>query len=189
MRALACSVVHRYDLTNPVRVSLKGSGKQRTSTAACALRPSRSVTTDAMVSYIGPMGGDPKPDAPELIVYIDRSDIHEGSLDELKAGIRRLVEVIESREPQLVGYGFHLDEEEGLMTVVAVHPDSASLELHMEIGNAEFRKLADLITLRQIDVYGSLSDKALRLLDRKAAMLGGSGVTVHERFAGFARPE
>ena len=27
------------------------------------------------------------------------------------------------------------------MTVVAVHPDTASLELHLEIGNEEFRKL------------------------------------------------
>ena len=71
------------------------------------------------------------------------------------------------------------------MTVVAVHPDSASLELHLQIGRAEFRKLAEMITLRQIEVYGSLSDKALTMLQEKATMLGGSGVTVHERFAGF----
>jgi hypothetical protein len=33
-----------------------------------------------------------------------------------------------------------------------VHPDSASLELHTEIGKEEFRKLGDMITLRQIQV-------------------------------------
>jgi len=73
------------------------------------------------------------------------------------------------------------------MTVVAVHPDSASLELHMEVGGPEFRKLGELITLRQIDVYGSVGDKAREMLDQKAKALGGGGVEVHERYAGFVR--
>ena len=82
---------------------------------------------------------------------------------------------------------FHLDEEAGRMTVTAVHPDSASLELHMEVGREEFRKLGDMITLRRIEVYGSISERAREMLEQKATMLGGSGVTVVERFAGFAR--
>jgi hypothetical protein len=133
------------------------------------------------------MGGENGLGESGLIVYIDRSDIHEGRIDDLKAGIRRLVDVIESHEPQLIAYGFHLDETAARMTVVAVHPDSASLELHMEIGTPEFRRLADMITLQQIDVYGSLSDKALTMLKEKATMLGGRALRVHERFAGFAR--
>jgi hypothetical protein len=134
------------------------------------------------------MGEVRGPAASGLIVYIDRSEIHEGRSDDLKVGIRRLVDVIESLEPQLIAYGFHLDEEAARMTVVAVHPDAASLELHLEIGTTEFRRLADMITLQQIEVYGSLSDKALTMLKQKAAMLGGNRVTVHEQFAGFARP-
>ena len=131
------------------------------------------------------MGGDHGSRGSGRIVYIDRSDISKGRIPDLKAGIRRLVEVIESLEPQLITYGFYLDEEAARMTVVAVHPDSASLELHLQIGRTEFRKLADMITLRQIEVYGSLSDKALTMLQEKATMLGGSGVTVHERLSGF----
>lgn len=133
------------------------------------------------------MTGELQGDAAELIVYIDHSDIHEGRLDELKEGIRRLVGVIEVREPRLIAYGFHLDEEAGRMTVTAVHPDSESLELHLEIGRKEFRKLGDLVTLRQIEVYGSISDRAREMLEQKTAMLGGSSVTVTERFEGFAR--
>ena len=74
-------------------------------------------------------------------MYVDHSDIREGSLDELKAGVQRLVDFIDAHEPQLITYGFYIDEEAAKMTVVAVHPDSASLELHMDIGSAEFRKL------------------------------------------------
>lgn len=134
------------------------------------------------------MGGNDDPDGSRLIVYIDRSDVSEDRKQDLKAGIRRLVDVIQSLEPQLISYVFHLDDEAAVMTVVAVHPDSASLELHLEIGRTEFRKLADMITLRRIEVYGSVSDKARAMLQEKATMLGGSDVTVHERFAGFDRP-
>ena len=128
-----------------------------------------------------------EPAAAELVVYIDHSDIHEGRLEDLKQGIRRLVEFIKDCEPRLVAYGFHLDEAAGLMTVTAVHPDSASLELHMEIGREEFRKLGEMITLRQVEVYGTISDRARELLEQKVQMLGGS-VTVTEAFSSFSRP-
>jgi hypothetical protein len=84
-------------------------------------------------------------------------------------------------------YGFYIDDEGGKMTVVAVHPDSASLELHMDIGRAEFRKLAHLVTLTAIECYGQPSERALEQLRRKAATLGNGGTVVSiGSFAGFA---
>lgn len=133
------------------------------------------------------MTGEPQPGTAELIVYIDHSDIREGRLADLEEGIRRLVDLIDEREPRLLAYGFHLDEGGSQMTVTAVHPDSASLELHMEIGREEFRKLGDMISLKQIEVYGSISERAREMLEQKAAALGGSGVTVRKRFEGFSR--
>jgi len=89
--------------------------------------------------------------------------------------------------PRLISYGFFLDREQRHMTVVAVHPDSASLEFHMDVGGAEFRKFADLIELSRIEVYGRVSDPVLERLHQKARMLGSGTVTVHELYAGFAR--
>jgi len=129
-----------------------------------------------------------EPTAAEQIVYIDHSDIQEGRLDELRAGIRQLVDFIEAREPRLIAYGFHLDERTRRMTVTAVHPDSASLELHREIGREEFRKLGEMITLRQVEVYGTITDSAREMLEQKVQMLGGS-VSVTERFSGFVRTQ
>lgn len=123
----------------------------------------------------------------EPIVYIDHSDIREGSLEELKAGVQRLVEFIRTREPQLITYGFYIDEKARKMSVVAVHPDSASLELHMDVGGAEFRKLAHLLTLTGIECYGRPSERALEMLRAKAAALGdGPTVVSIGRFAGFS---
>lgn len=123
----------------------------------------------------------------EPIVYLDHSDIREGSLDELKAGVQRLVEFIEAREPQLISYGFYIDENGGKMTVVAVHPDSASLELHIDVGGAEFRKLGHLLTLTGIECYGQPSERALEMMRAKAAALGDGGTVVSiGRFAGLS---
>ncbi|HET9250331.1 MAG TPA: hypothetical protein VFP13_10410 [Actinomycetota bacterium] len=133
------------------------------------------------------MAGEATLSDPGPIVYVDHADIKEGSLEELKAGVRGLADFVEAREPQLIAYGFYFDEGAATMTVVAVHPDSASLELHLDVGGTEFRKLAHLLTLTAIECYGRPSEKAIEQLQRKAAALG-DGVTVVtiDRSAGFA---
>jgi len=121
------------------------------------------------------------------IVYIDISVIRDGKLEELKVATKGLAAFVEANVPQLISYGFFLDEDQRQMSVVAVHPDSASLEFHMDVGRAEFRKFADLIDLSRIEVYGRVSEAVLERLHQKARMLGRGTVGVHEFYAGFAR--
>jgi hypothetical protein len=124
----------------------------------------------------------------EPIVYIDHSDIRQGSLDELKRAVKRIVDFIDAREPQLITYGFYIDEAAAKMTVVAVHPDSASLERHLDIGGPEFLKVAPLLKLTAIECYGRPTANALEQLQRKAAAMGEGGTVVTlSRFAGFER--
>jgi hypothetical protein len=59
----------------------------------------------------------------------------------------------------------------GKMTLVAVHPDSASLGLHMDIGGSGVSKVAGLIKLQKIEVCGAVSDAALERLHGKAKLL------------------
>ncbi len=73
------------------------------------------------------------------------------------------------------------------MTVVQVHPDSASMEFHMEVAASAFSGFSDLLTLVGIDIYGRPSDKLLHQMRRKAELLGGATVAVHEPLAGFVR--
>ena len=134
------------------------------------------------------MRGDDDRGHPNAIVYVDRSEIRAGAIDELRAGVRNLVEFVEAHEPQLIAYAFHFDVDAGEMTVVAVHPDSASLELHIEVAGGEFRKLAHFLTLQEIRIYGHPSDRALALLRQKAEMLSDrAAIFVLEPHAGFAR--
>jgi hypothetical protein len=121
------------------------------------------------------------------IVYIDTSTVRSGKLEEVKAGVGRLAEFVEANMPRIASYGFCFDDDRNLMTVVAVHPDSASLEFHLDTGGEEFRKFSELLDLKRIDVYGPVGDSVLDRLEQKARMLGSGVVAVHEYHAGFAR--
>jgi hypothetical protein len=122
------------------------------------------------------------------LVYIDHSEVRPGRLEDVRKAIPDLVGFIDEREPRLISYGFYIDAQASAMTVVAVHPDSASLELHLDIGGPQFRKLADFIDLHLIEVYGEPSATAMTQLRRKADLLGEDArVVVHELHAGFAR--
>ncbi|HEX2432844.1 MAG TPA: hypothetical protein VHI55_02735 [Gaiellaceae bacterium] len=65
----------------------------------------------------------------DAIVYVDSSEVREGALDELKAGLEELAEFIEANEPRLIAYNIYFSDDGTKMTVVNVHPDSASLEV------------------------------------------------------------
>jgi len=121
------------------------------------------------------------------IVYIDTSTIREGKLEKLKVAMKGLASFVEANMPRLISYAFFLDADESQMTVVAVHPDSASLEFHMEVGADEFRKFASLIQLSRIEIYGHISEVVLERLHQKVRMLGSGTVAVHEFSAGFSR--
>jgi hypothetical protein len=121
------------------------------------------------------------------IYYVDRSDILEGRLEEVRSGMRDLAAFVDEQEPQLIAYECCVDATGSAMTVLAVHPDSASMELHMDLGGPKFRAFAPLIRLRSIDVYGRPSAAVVERLHEKARMLGGGTVTLHTLEAGFFR--
>ena len=123
------------------------------------------------------------------LVYVDTSEVREGALEELRGGIRELVEFVDANEPQLIAYNIYLGDDGSQMTVVHIHVDSASLEYHLDVAGPVFRGLADLITLSSIRIYGEPSEKALRQLHDKAASLGDGDVSVHRLHAGFSRFE
>jgi quinol monooxygenase YgiN len=123
----------------------------------------------------------------EPLISLDTSLIRDGRLDELKEAVTELVEFVRSNEPRPIAYEIYFDETGSRMTVVQVHPDSASMEYHMTIAGPAFAGFAELITLSTLDVYGKPSEELLELLRRKVQMLGDATVIVHDLQAGFAR--
>jgi quinol monooxygenase YgiN len=123
----------------------------------------------------------------EPLISLDTSLIRDGGLDELKEAVAELVEFVRSNEPRPIAYEVYFDEAGSRMTVVQVHPDSASMEYHMAVAGPAFAGFAELITLSTLDVYGKPSEELLELLRRKVQLLGDATVVVHDLQAGFAR--
>lgn len=123
----------------------------------------------------------------EPLIVVDTSEIREGKLEELEHGIAELAAFVEGNETDPISYQVFFGEGGRLMTVLQIHPDSASMERHMELAGPVFARFADLVVLRTVDIYGSPSEKVVEQLRRKAELLGTATVTVHDRQVGFAR--
>jgi quinol monooxygenase YgiN len=123
----------------------------------------------------------------DAIVYVDTSDVRDGALEELKAAMKELVDFVEANEPRLIAYNVYFSDDGTRMTVVHVHPDSASLEYHMEVAGPAFRQFVELVTLSSIHIYGEPSEKLLKQSHEKARLLGRGAVVVDALHAGFSR--
>ena len=123
----------------------------------------------------------------DAIVYVDTAEVREGALEELKEGMKELVAFAQANEPRLIAYNVYFSDDGTRMTVVHVHPDSASLEYHMEVAGPFIRRFAELVTLSSINVYGEASEGLLAQLQEKAQLLGRGAVEVDALHAGFTR--
>ena len=123
----------------------------------------------------------------EHLIVVDTSEIREGKREELERGIAELAAFVETNEADPISYQVFFGDDGHLMTVLQIHPDSASMERHMELAGPVFARFADLVVLRTVDIYGAPSEKVVEQLRRKAELLGTATVTVHDRQVGFAR--
>lgn len=125
--------------------------------------------------------GDPGP-----IVYVDRSRVREGRLDELREAMAELADFVAANEPDIRSYDVYFDAEGERMTVVHTHADAASLAHHMAVAGPEFPPIAAFIEFEGIDVYGRPDDDLVEELRAKAEALGGGRVRIHDHHAGIA---
>ena len=121
------------------------------------------------------------------LIYVDRSEVREGKLVELRVAIEELADFVTENEPQLLSYAAFIDADGRHMTVIHIHRDPESLDLHLAVAGPRFARFAALVRLLRVDVYGAPSDGALAALRDKASQLGGAAVEVHPLEAGFIR--
>lgn len=122
----------------------------------------------------------------DRIIQIDASEIREGKIEEVKSNFKDLVEFVEKKEPRIITYNVYFSEDEQQVTVVQVHPDTLSLENHMEVAGPEFSVFKNTLKMKSIEIYGTPSDKLLTQLQKKAEMLGSGKVSVHHLQAGVS---
>ena len=122
------------------------------------------------------------------LIFIATNRLKAGQLERERERVHGLVEFIEANEPRLIAFNEYLSDAGDEVTVVQVHPDTASLEAHMEIvrEHAQEAYAETLDATVRIQVFGRPTDAILEALREQA----GNGVELSvngEHLGGFTR--
>lgn len=121
-------------------------------------------------------------------IFIGTHRIKEGKVEDFKNDSREVVELVEAKEPRLIGFNLYLNEDGTETAVVQVHPDADSMLFHMQVAQEHiegaYAETLDVTTGLQI--YGRPNDPVLEMMRQ----LAGSGVPLTvkpEHIGGFTR--
>lgn len=121
------------------------------------------------------------------LVFVSTWRVKPDAGEDLERYYRRVVEIVEAHEPQIIAFHGFLSEDGSEFTSIQVHPDAASMEFHMKVlmDNWEdsFAGYADWVESVGSQYYGDRPAGA-RALDERL------GTVVSEKprhVAGFTR--
>jgi len=79
------------------------------------------------------------------LIYVGTTRIKPGKLEEARKHLAELVDFVDTNEPRMIAFHLFLDEEGSKLTTVQVHPDSASMEFHMQVNAKHFATAWDFL--------------------------------------------
>ena len=120
-------------------------------------------------------------------VYVGTWTIKRGKLEEARKWLAEHADLIETNEARMIAFHVYFDDEGGKASVVQVHPDSASMEFHMQLISEHLGGAFEVIdTILSEQYYGPMSQSLAETLSKWET----PGVTVTKRpeyLAGFTR--
>lgn len=121
------------------------------------------------------------------LIFISRSSVKPGKLEQFEEHLLAANEIVDYEEPRMIGFNTYRSDDGSDTSTVQIHPDEESVDTHLKIF---FGRLADrafdALSTYEIDIYGSPSETTLQ------AMSQLPGVTVRVlpvHMAGFLRPQ
>ncbi len=120
-------------------------------------------------------------------VYVGTWTIKRGKLEEARKFMAEHADFVETNEPRLIAFHAYFDEEGSKASVVQVHPDSASMEFHMQVISEHLSGAFDYIdTILSEQYFGPMSESLSETLSKWETP--GVRVTKMPMFeAGFTR--
>jgi len=121
------------------------------------------------------------------LIYVGTTRVKPGKLAALRKQLSELVDFVETNEPRMIAFHLYLDEPGEKLTIVQVHPDSASMEFHMQVNAKHFATAFDnLDTAISEQYFGKISDGlATELAKWDDPAVATTHMPVHE--GGFTR--
>ena len=93
------------------------------------------------------------------LIYVGTYTVKPGEQDAARGRLVELADFVETNEPRMIGFNAYLDPEGNTLSIVQVHPDSASMEFHMQVNAKHFATAFDwLDTSMSGQYFGGISD-------------------------------
>jgi len=110
--------------------------------------------------------------------------IKPGKREEARKRCAELVDFVETNEPRMIAFHTYLDQDASTLSIVQVHPDSASMEFHMQVNAKHFATAFDwLDKSKGQQLFGPISEALAAELAKWDEQF--TNVPVHA--AGFTR--
>lgn len=121
------------------------------------------------------------------LIVVSTLRVKEGRLEEVERYYKKILDIVERNEPRLIAFHGFLNEEGTEMTSIQIHPDTASMEFHMQVlrdnWDESFSEYGQMLEMSTIAYYGSPPESALQMDEQ--GEWGLSLKPVH--IAGFTR--
>lgn len=122
------------------------------------------------------------------LILVSTFKVKEGSLEDFKAYYDRLIDIVQTKEPRIIGFHGYLSQDGTEMSSIQIHPDAASFELHMQVlkenWDESFSTYATMVEGIRVDYYGATPpESALELSRQSGQDIGIKPVHI----AGFTR--
>ena len=121
------------------------------------------------------------------LIVVSTFKVKEGKVEDLKRYYKKVIGIVEPNEPQLIAFHGFLNEDGTEMTSIQVHPDTASMDFHMQVlrnnWDDQFSKYGQMLEVIRVDYYGTPPESS-REMDR--GMAANVGLKP-QHIAGFTR--
>jgi quinol monooxygenase YgiN len=122
---------------------------------------------------------------PDQVVLIGTFRIPQDKVDDWRVAVRGMADFVHANVPRIIAFDMFVTEDGTEGTVIQVHPDSASLEQHLDAAASRIAQGIQMVSVVRIDLYGSPNPGLIKRLRDEAAGLWP--VTVRPHYLGFAR--
>jgi hypothetical protein len=122
------------------------------------------------------------------LIFIATNELRPGAVEAEAQRARDFAEFVEANEPQLLAFHEYVDEASSEVTIIQVHPDASSMELHLQLVRERAAQAFQqtLVQTTRVQVLGTPSEEMLRSLHRQAG--DGFALSVAGRhLGGFTR--
>lgn len=101
------------------------------------------------------------------LIIVSTFRVKEGKLEDLKRYYAMVSEIVKVNEPQIIAFYGFLNQDATQMTSIQVHPDTASMDFHMQVlrqnWDESFSNYSQMVESLKVEYFGTPPESALKM--------------------------